>query len=472
MGITTETVERFAFGLVTKLGRWALPVDALAELVEDVVLAMPFELRPLLLGPLVGLLEDVHIESAGAANLSFLPLLVAPVLVPCGGGQVVLCTIGATTSTQVTSALVAASMLLGSITIRRRHEAETSDPTVQHMAANVLLSSSGATLTLLLLDHFLPASFCNLAANPLVALRHMEDLVASPLWLVGLGSAAGRGPGDMLQTSSFAVLGAVGQIGAASAFTVAWQWSFLSFALMCIGVAAHQVTQRLPAHTKGLSESGQAHHRFCGEVLGLYWILGLTVQGLGLAHAVGVPQQMLEYSLLDILVKVGGCHLLTKRRWDLDGEHVMAVPAGLVLDVGLHEISDSSSVSSMPPFGGLPVSGCGDSDLQTGQTPGCGDSAETAEIVAPTVATSEVGAHDLLTEAAVGSSAAGGGAQAAFIAPGHADVAAPALDLDGLLEQTDTASTAYFTPTGGASVLSMAFKDPSNTDSDGGISHD
>lgn len=54
---------------------------------------------------------------------------------------------------------------------------------------------------------------------------------------------------------------------------------------------------------------------FCGNALAFHVGVEVLVQGLGVAHEIGEDQQMLELSLLDALVKLPACHMLTKERW-------------------------------------------------------------------------------------------------------------------------------------------------------------
>jgi len=148
-------------------------------------------------------------------------------------------------------------------------------------------------------------------ASPFLTLRYLEDLVASPLWVFSLGHAHGLAPKKMLHIACFAVLGAASQAGAEIAGDgTNWQCGLLGLGTICSGKAAFQITQ---GFTRPASFSNNEHFQLCKDMLALYWVVSMLLQCLSIAHTTNEAQQILEYGLLDLVLKLSGCHLLTKR---------------------------------------------------------------------------------------------------------------------------------------------------------------
>jgi len=146
--------------------------------------------------------------------------------------------------------------------------------------------------------------------------HYLFNLGAMPLWMLSLGRARRQDWSGLLNNLTFYILGAAGQAVAGVAGTNGLRWGLLIPCAICRVIAACEISEGVSStHLQSLSEPQRRRLHICGNALALYIILEVLVQGLGVAHEIGEDQQMFELALLDTLVKLPACHLLTKERW-------------------------------------------------------------------------------------------------------------------------------------------------------------
>jgi len=252
----------------------------------------------------------VPIVMQALPSLSITPFVSTPAfpLVLFGGVALPVVTV------QTVSLAAAGLMLTGAFILWRRRMSTQMDRFVENSAATVLCISGSTHLVLLGLDSSGLLSSC-CSQYSLMAMRHLSDVVVLPIWIFALGDAWNRSPRDLLSTASFAALGSMFAVGAAAATTANLQWGLLGSGVVCTLVASRSIAQDIPVRDVYNANVDQDKRlEVCGDVLALYCLTGTIVQCMGLAHAVGASQQMLEYALTDML-KLVGCHLLTKQVW-------------------------------------------------------------------------------------------------------------------------------------------------------------
>lgn len=204
-----------------------------------------------------------------------------------------------------------------------RHPEDVACREVQHVCAAVLAVSATAHLAMLVMNgpagmQILTDGFAPFAVNfahPSLAARYLQDLIVSPLLLVNLGFLAGCQRHEMLPTICMSLLGSAGGICAALAPSGTQQWMFLGMSAAAVSAAAIDITQRLPRHAGHVSPRNEVRCRISADLLAFGWSLYPVVQGLGIAHAIGEPTELVWLALLDIFSKLGVCHVLSKERF-------------------------------------------------------------------------------------------------------------------------------------------------------------
>mmetsp|Transcript_94758 Transcript_94758/g.203585 ORF Transcript_94758/g.203585 Transcript_94758/m.203585 type:complete len:395 (+) Transcript_94758:68-1252(+) len=253
-------------------------------------------------------------EKTGSALRVLLPatvyLLAAPSLSAMGPAAVMLC--GVSVPTKVLYGTVSLVMAVTAYSVLNRHPEEL-ERSMHRRGALALVACSGLHLAFTLMaDSQLPAPLSKLA-YPEVAMHFLEDFIASPLLILNLGYLAGQKPRQMVPCICYNLIATSGALGAAvspdelqRALFLITNACFTGMASSCIG--------SLPGQAATLGNFNRLRVQVSGDLMIFSWTLYPVVQGLGLLSILNVPGQLRLFAGLDVLSKLGACHIMFRNR--------------------------------------------------------------------------------------------------------------------------------------------------------------
>jgi len=274
-------------------------------------------------GPLAGFSEIAEDLELGKGHTALLLPITLSLLSGPSASAVWLC--GLSFPTKVVCGSVAVIMAVGARSMWGREPLEA-DRTMQGRCALALCASSGLHL-LMAVAGGVPSPLAAYAFQPEVAAHFVQDLVVGPMLILNLGHLVGVGPRSMMPCVALNVASTCGAIGAAAAHAYLDRMTCGIVSLASMGCTAYLVS-KLSAEPTSFSSLNTKRCQVAGDLLMFSWTLSPLVQLLGIHGALGVPQQLHVFAVIDVVTKIGTCHLLLRSPSALRNatEHFQAEP--------------------------------------------------------------------------------------------------------------------------------------------------
>mmetsp|Transcript_55029 Transcript_55029/g.128128 ORF Transcript_55029/g.128128 Transcript_55029/m.128128 type:complete len:388 (+) Transcript_55029:59-1222(+) len=318
MGEWTGMVFDFV-PLVSALGgRVRAPLE---ELWEDAMETVS-DLKGVTL-PREALTELAQATGAGSTHRALVvPVAISVLAAPQVHTAVVIA--GVSFSTKFIYTFVSFIMAVASHSMSLRHPDEP-DRTVQRRSALALGFCAG-THMLALIAQQLPSASLQLllesmgidlellsGAKGLVFCHFLEDFVVQPILIMNLGYLSGQSPRRMIPCIAWSLLSTFCSSGACLTTTSPHGMILVLLGFSSLGLAAQAVGQ-LPGHAQSVHTVNKQRSQIAGDLLVFTWTLYPTVQALGFVGSLTPQQQLHLFALLDMLLKVGVCHIMLRAR--------------------------------------------------------------------------------------------------------------------------------------------------------------
>ena len=220
---------------------------------------------------------------------------------------------GVALTTQMSCVVVGVVMTYGAISICKRHP-EMTNRTIQRRSALIRVTAAACLGAILVFSNHPNAWVAAHVAQPEIAIHFMKELLLTPLIVLNLGYVAGRNFKEMLPTMCFVTTGAGGALGVAILTDPLWQVASLSVSAVSLFLAARHISQDLPRYAHSVSPVNKMRCRISADLLVYTWTLCAIWQGLGIIGSVTPSHQVLFFTMLDLLSKMGVSHILLYTR--------------------------------------------------------------------------------------------------------------------------------------------------------------
>lgn len=255
--------------------------------------------------PLLELSED-----AGHGGALALLAVAGPGASAAAGGKALIALCGLSVQTKGLYTLFGFAMIGGAWSMWNRHPAEA-DRTVQQRSAIALACSGMMHFVLALGQGIIPPPLAIHMVSPDVVARFLPDVIITPLIIMNVGYIAGKKADQMAPTMVFGVLSAL-SFATAAAVTQDEAIPLLATGVVCMFKSAYDINRVLPVYAGSIAAVNKLRTQISADLMVFTWIGFPLVEALGMADCISLPMQLHAYVLLDILGKLGVCHIVLR----------------------------------------------------------------------------------------------------------------------------------------------------------------
>lgn len=216
---------------------------------------------------------------------------------------------GLTLTTKATYALVSMGMVAGAYKMWIRWP-ELADRTVQRRASVVLLITSAYHGILALMGT--PVMLGAYVAHPDIVVHGFLDLIVQPLLILNLGHLTGRMSKQMLPAICLASVGTTACTLAAASHVFGRSILLLGVGAWSFSKAHAEISEELSDNPSYVSSTNKARMQIGTDLLAFCWITFPVVEAVGLYGGVSPERFLFVMEIIDVLQKLGVCHLVLK----------------------------------------------------------------------------------------------------------------------------------------------------------------
>lgn len=145
-----------------------------------------------------------------------------------------------------------------------------------------------------------------------IMIHTLPDIIIAPLILNGMGFIGGQSRAQMMPTMAFSVAGASALSAAAACPSLIGCKLLLLAGASCMAKVFWEVNTKWPSEAVGMGPGNRKRLQISSDVFVISWSGSVLIEYLGLFQYLTGPSAVQALILLDVLGKLGVCHLIVR----------------------------------------------------------------------------------------------------------------------------------------------------------------